>query len=290
MKIHGIFAVFFGNSGFVFPKNIGAKSEPRIFISEAGWHGLSSIVEEIKSPESTYPKTLMVVLPLVVAIYLLMNIAYLTVLTPNQIKTGDAIAFTFSKLALGPKFMWILPVSVCLCQVGGLVAGVMTGARLFYVGGRRGHLPKILNYVSIKLKTPVMALILPGVLATLYLLPNSSSFGSVLRYFSFVIWLNKTGVLIGVIIFRYKKEYKDIPRPYKINLIFPILGALIALYMALGPVYNDFSINYLYVVLFIASFSLIYFPFVRKRDDLLPENVTSWMAKNFGLAPGDHVK
>lgn len=61
-----------------------------------GWNGLNSITEEVKNPDKNFPRTIMISIPLVTLCYVLMNLAYFSVLTKQEILASDAVALTFA--------------------------------------------------------------------------------------------------------------------------------------------------------------------------------------------------
>lgn len=54
---------------------------------------------------------------------------------------------------------WIMPIFVSLSTFGGVNGILFTTARLFYVGGREGHMPKVLSMVQIQRLTPLPAVL-----------------------------------------------------------------------------------------------------------------------------------
>ena len=64
----------------------------------------------------------------------------------------------FSKRLYG--FMWwIMPIFVSLSTFGGVNGILFTTSRLFYVGGREGHMPKVLSMVQVQRLTPLPAVL-----------------------------------------------------------------------------------------------------------------------------------
>ena len=52
---------------------------------------LNSVVEEVKDPYRNLPRAIGISIPIVTAIYIMANVAYLVVLTPQEIVTSSAV-------------------------------------------------------------------------------------------------------------------------------------------------------------------------------------------------------
>lgn len=67
--------------------------------SYSGWNYLNFMTEELKDPYVNLPRAIYISLPLVTSIYVLANMAYLSVLTPTAMISSDAIAVVKSLFA-----------------------------------------------------------------------------------------------------------------------------------------------------------------------------------------------
>lgn len=116
------------------------------------------MTEELKDPFRNLPRAIYISLPFVTIIYILANLAYFVVLTPDEVLATDAIAVTFGDKTLG-YFKWSMPFFVALSTFGGLNGGIFASSRLFFVGARYGHMPSFVAMVNIRYYTPVNSLI-----------------------------------------------------------------------------------------------------------------------------------
>ena len=57
-----------------------------------GWNQLNFVSEEIKDPMKNLPRSILFSMPVVVVVYLLMNISYLTVLSSEELLNSDSVA------------------------------------------------------------------------------------------------------------------------------------------------------------------------------------------------------
>jgi len=127
--------------------------------SFAGWNYLNFVTEELKEPYRNLPRAIYISLPTVTIIYVLANIAYFSVLSPETVLEAPTIAISFGQAVFAPWFSWLMPVCVALSALGGLNGCILASSRLFFVGARAGHLPSFLAMINIHYFTPVPALV-----------------------------------------------------------------------------------------------------------------------------------
>ena len=56
-----------------------------------GWNQLNFVAEEIQDPMKNLPRSIIISMPIVVVVYVLMNISYLTAMTPEQLFNSEAV-------------------------------------------------------------------------------------------------------------------------------------------------------------------------------------------------------
>lgn len=195
-----------------------------------GWSGLNLITEEVINPNKNFPRALMISIPLVTTCYILINLAYFSVLTKDQILASDAVALTFAS-SLSPVFGMAMPLIVSLSCFGSLNMGIFTSARVIFSIARERQLPLSLAMVHRTSQAPLPAVLLRSSLALLMLLPTNIE--NLLNWLLFVEWLVLAAVFVGVVWLRWKK--RNAPRSFKVSIIFPIFMAGVSLYFAITP-------------------------------------------------------
>ncbi|XP_075067494.1 b(0,+)-type amino acid transporter 1-like isoform X2 [Mixophyes fleayi] len=222
-----------------------------------GWNFLNYMAEEIKNPSKNIPRSIITAISAVIVFYLLVNISYLTVLTPKEIVSSAAVSVTWADRTI-PSVAWIIPVSVAVSIFGSLNGGMFMLGRLNYAGSKVGHLPAIISMLHVHHLTPSPAMIISTIIASIFVFP--SDLISLTNYFSFASWLLVGLTCVSLIVLRYREP--DLDRPYKVFL--PIAFGVIAVsgFLVLAPIVQSPKIQYVYALLFMLSSVLIYFPFV----------------------------
>lgn len=97
-------------------------------------------------------------MPVVTIIYVIANVAYFTVLTPDEMLSSEAVAVTFGDKMLG-YMAWLMPFFVACSTFGSLNGAIFSSSRLFFVGARNGHLPVAISLINVHCFTPIPSLI-----------------------------------------------------------------------------------------------------------------------------------
>uniref|UniRef100_A0A667Z780 b(0,+)-type amino acid transporter 1 n=1 Tax=Myripristis murdjan TaxID=586833 RepID=A0A667Z780_9TELE len=248
-----------------------------------GWNNLNSVTEELKRPEVTLPRALLIAISMVTVLYLLVNVSYFAVLTPRELMTSSAVAVTWGNKVLG-GWGWIMSVAAALSAFGSLNGSFFSGGRVCFVAAREGHMPDILAMAHVHKLTPSPALIFTTIISLLVLIPGD--FQSIVNFFSFTAWFFYGITLSGLLYLKIKKP--ELPRPYKVPIVIPILVLIAAVGLVLAPIVDNPQIEYLYVTLFVFSGVLVYVPFIHyKLCPGLLRKVTIFLQLFLEVAPAE---
>uniref|UniRef100_A0A915I8N8 Large neutral amino acids transporter small subunit 1 n=1 Tax=Romanomermis culicivorax TaxID=13658 RepID=A0A915I8N8_ROMCU len=198
--------------------------------SFAGWNYLNFVTEELRDPYRNLPRAIYISLPVVTMIYLLVNLAYFAVLSPDAILESEAVAVTFAQRTLG-VFAFVMPIFVACSTVGSLNGVLFAASRMFFVGARDGQLPELLSMINIKYVTPLPSLLFLGTLSCVML--TTTDVFVLINYTSFAESAVVGLAVAGLLYLRWKKP--DLPRPIKLNLALPILFLLMCVFLLVLP-------------------------------------------------------
>ncbi|CAG0890054.1 unnamed protein product [Cyprideis torosa] len=263
-----------------------------------GWNNLNYVTEEIKNPNRNLPLSIIIAIPLVTICYVLVNISYLTVMSPSELLQAEAVAVTFGNKVLG-VFAWFMPLSVALSTFGAANGTEFTSGRLCYAAAREGHLVQVLSFVNLRRYTPMPALIFnnmrrkcseksfeQAVVALIMIIPGDID--SLIEFFSFTAWIFYGGAMAALLVLRRTRA--SVVRPYKVNLIIPITVLLASIFLVVAPLVEDPKLEYLYATMFIFTGLIFYVPFVYYKIQWGPmEKITRFFQLIMEVVPTDHM-
>ncbi|XP_068508037.1 cystine/glutamate transporter isoform X2 [Syngnathus scovelli] len=200
----------------------------------AGWFYLNFVTEEIHNPERTVPLAICISMAIVTTCYVLVNVAYYTVMSVEELLDSEAVAVTFAKKLMG-RFSLAVPGFVAMSCYGSMNGSLLVLSRTFLVASREGQLPEVYSMIHIRRNTPVAAIILLYPITVLQLFLGDIY--SLLNFMSFLRWLSIGVVVLGLIYLRYTRP--DLPRPFKVPIFIPVVFSLTCFFMVFLSLYSD---------------------------------------------------
>ncbi len=204
-----------GWSGF------GLALSPVLF-SYLGWNASIYVASEIRDPQRNVPRSLLLGLAVVTAVYLMVNLAYLYALpierlagTPNA---GEASAAVF----LGERGGVFVALLVLVSILGTLNATVLVGPRIAYAMALDGLFFRGIDQAHARFGTPVIAIWVQA-LVSVGLLLLLRTFPSALDYTTFAILLAASAG-VGAL-YALRRRRPDAARPYR-AWGYPVVPAL----------------------------------------------------------------
>ncbi len=186
------------------------------FWAYQGWVSVGYIGGEVKNPKSNIPKGIMIGTLVVIAIYLLVNITYMALLSIPQLEqvyaAGNQIAAVEAIRSFwGTGGVLFISLLILLTTLGCTNASILTGARPYYAMAREGLFFKKIGELN-KSNVPGNSLLWQGIWASVLVL--SGTFDQLTDMIIFAVFIFYGATSLGVFILR--KKMPDAPRPYKV--------------------------------------------------------------------------
>lgn len=209
------------------------------FMAYDGWINITFVGGEIKKPESNIPRSLVMGLFICIAVYLLVNQAYLYVLPVDKMANSSLVAADAIAIALGKTSSAIVAALIVICTFGAINGNTMAVSRVTYAMGKDRLFFAWTGKEHPRFHTPGNALLLHGIWSSVLIM--SGSFDMLADMFTFTAWVAYLFGAIGVFILRKKMPHH--PRPYKVwgYPVVPLLFIAFAAFYVVSTVWNDIT-------------------------------------------------
>lgn len=175
-----------------------------------GWNGVLYFSGEVRDPGRQIPRAMAGGVVLVIAIYMLLNLAYVHVLPLDQMAGQTLVAATAARTVFGPFGESLVRVVVILSLLSAASAILLMASRVIHAMSEDGLFWKSARRVT-RGGSPVPALALSATLTIGLLL--SGTFDQVLAVTAFFFVLNYLLSFISVVVLRRREP--STPRPYR---------------------------------------------------------------------------
>jgi amino acid transporter len=207
-----------------------------------GWADVGSIAGEVKDPQRNLPRIFIAGTLGLIAIYLAVNLAYLSALGLEEMRSSEAVASDVMKRLVGPWGATAVVLFVLLSTLGSTHASIMTGARVTFAQARDGLLFHGLGAIHPTRQTPHVALWTQLAISCLCAI-FFQQFENLAGGFVFTMWIFYG--LGGVAMLRLRRTQPDLERPYRCvgYPVVPILFIAAAAGMTLLQVLDTLRAN-----------------------------------------------
>ncbi len=206
------------------------------FWAYEGWSAVGYIAGEIKEPNKNVPRSLAIGVLTVIALYLLVNTTYLSLLSipelnfiyesHNQIAAVEAV-----RVFWGSGGAILISFLILITTLGCNHASIISNARVFYAMAKDGLFFKNVGTVNHH-KVPATALWYQGIWSSILVL--SGTFDQLTDMLIFAAFIFYGATTLGVVLMRIREP--KLHRPYKV-WGYPIVPALFLIF-CVGFIFN----------------------------------------------------
>jgi APA family basic amino acid/polyamine antiporter len=204
----------------------GVSQVGSLFSADA-WNNITFTAGEVKNPKRDIPVSLAVGTAVVITLYFLANLGYLSTLALHQIQTApdDRVATATLAAIFGNSGATLMALSIMISTFGCANGLILAGARVYYAMSQDGLFFRGIGRLNSN-HVPAMGLVLQGIWAAILVLlrtrivnPTTRAvsygnlYGVLLDYVIFAVLIFYVLTIGGVFVLRRKRP--DAERPYR---------------------------------------------------------------------------
>jgi APA family basic amino acid/polyamine antiporter len=198
-------------------------SQTGSLFSADAWNNITFTAGEVKDPRRNVPLSLALGTGIVIALYLLANVAYLATLPLDQIQTapGDRVATAAVETVFPTTGVMLMAVAIMISTFGCANGLILAGARAYYAMSRDGVFFRPAGVLN-RAKVPAWGLVIQGIWACVLVLPRTYNpstgaygnlYGNLLDYIISAALIFYILTIAGI--FRLRATRPEAERPYK---------------------------------------------------------------------------
>jgi basic amino acid/polyamine antiporter, APA family len=239
--------------GIVLPAVVlafGAAMVGSLFSSDA-WNNVTFAAAEVRNPQRNLPIALALGTGVVTLLYVLANVAYLSVLPLSAIQNApqDRVGTLAMQTMFGGVGQYLMAGAILVSTFGCINGLILAGARVYYAMARDGLFFASAGRISPKTHVPTVALLVQGIWTAFLTL--TGTYGQLLDYVIFAALLFY--VLTMVALFALRRKQPDLHRPYRafgypvIPFLYMVSAAAIAVILLVAK--PEYTFSGLFIVL-----------------------------------------
>jgi basic amino acid/polyamine antiporter, APA family len=185
-----------------------------VLFAYGGWNEMAYVAAEVKDADRNIVRALVLGTVAVLALYLMLNVAFLYSLGYAGLANSQAVATDAVSVAFPNVAGRLVSALICISALGAVNGLVFTGARISFAVGQDHRVFHVLGTWNARTGTPIRALLVQGVLAIAMVLILGSFLDTIL-YTASVVYLFYLATSVAVIVLRWREP--DVRRPYRVT-------------------------------------------------------------------------
>lgn len=250
------------SNGKSIPTALGSTLLAVLFAFE-GWTNVGAIAGEMKHPSKDLPVAIIGGVSIIMAVYLLINIAYIKVIPASTLMNIESPATAVASVLFGNSGGTIIRLGIIISVIGAANGFLMSGSRVAYSLANLHTLPfsKQLSLVNSN-GSPVNSIILIGTLACFYSLIGQFDLLTDVAVFS--CWIFYTLTFISVM--KMRKDHPELERKYKVPMypVVPVIAIISGLFVCISYAVSSTFLASISIIVTLTGLPVYYF--VKKKN------------------------
>jgi len=237
-----------------------------ISFSYSGWNASAYIGSEVKDPEKTLPRSLILGTVIVTLLYFLLNVFYVYAVDPQKMKGVISIGGLAVGSLFGPVMENLFSIFIAFALFSSLSAFIILGPRVYYSMAKDGYFFRFVADIHPVFRVPWKSIMLQGSIAAVMVM--SGAFEQILTYMSFSLGIFPPLAVMGAMKLRYsgKSKYK-MPGFPVIPVVYLLAGfSILVLSFLQRPAESTIAVGTVLVGI------PVYMVFKKKRENTIKNN------------------
>jgi len=195
-----------------------------IFEIYVGVEAIAASQAEIKEPEKTIPRAMILCSLILMIVYCLVVYVTVGIISPDVLSNSLTPLNLVAEKTMGSVGVMLLTLAGLIAALTSLNSAIVASSRAACAMGRNGHFPRVLGKVHEHYKTPYLAIICGSILIMFF---------SIIDNLEFVVYSINFGFLIGfslvnLSLIKLRRSKPHLNRPFKTPLypLTPIVGII----------------------------------------------------------------
>ncbi|MGX5735976.1 APC family permease [Bosea thiooxidans] len=205
-----------------------------VLLTYGGWNEAAYLSGELRDPARNMARVLTIGTAILVALYVLVNLALLAILGLDGLRGSEAVAADMMRLVAGEPGAKIVSLAIVAAALSTLNATIFTGARVYFAMARDLTLLPRVGEWDERGRAPANGLILQGVVALLLVgfgAASRNGFQAMVDYSAPVFWAFLLLVGAALPILRWRAPGRKLPFRVPLYPLTPLLFCAGCLYM-----------------------------------------------------------
>lgn len=204
-----------------------------IFFAFIGFEDMANVAEEVRKPQKTIPRAIILSVVITGIIYILVSLSVIRILNWEVLAASSAPLADVAHGVLGTKGSITLSLIALFATASTVLITLVAGARILYGMAKSNSLPQFLGRIHPKTKTPWIAVI--GILITSVGFAFVGDIVIVANITVFAVVITFAVINLAVIVLRYTES--ELERPFRVPInigkfpVLPLFGLVTTVYM-----------------------------------------------------------
>ena len=192
-----------------------------VYFGYSGWNAATYVAEEVREPERTLPRALLIGTLLVAVLYAGLNAVFFYAVPVESLKGVVRVGAVSAQALFGPAVAGLFAGLMAFSLLSTVNAMTIIGPRVYYAMASHGAFFRVAERVHPRFHTPWIAVLAQGGCACLMIL--FGTFRGLVQYVGFSLWLFTLMAVVGLFRLRRRPGWRQLPA---VSFLFPLIPGI----------------------------------------------------------------